>query len=507
MPNLQSKLRQLQSINTRQANITKANNFPQNEEEFDKIIGYTPRPLQRKIDKEQKRFNSIVLHRRFGKTVMELRKILLRASFCPFPQGNYVYAASKYKDVKKIAWRYVKDYHDKLCNHLGLEGKKLRNESELLLRVPTIDGYESEIYLVGLDNTSEPVRGQYLDGGVLDEWSYYKQEIMGQIRPTLTDISRKGYDKLGYRNQWLDFIFTPYGRNHAYHSHKRAEQWHKGLSAIQKNPLTGKEEEVSRNDWYAVLYRASQTNYVDQEELIASLSDLGEDLYLQEFECSFDAAVKGSIYGDTLNRIKGRGQVRPELFDPSIAVSTAWDLGMNDFTTIIFFQQSKTDNLVRIIDYYEYNGKGLDHYVDIMKEKDYTYNYHLLPHDISVRELGTGKSRYDILRSLGMRNITIVPRVAKKGDSIQASNAMLERCLFDASSPAISVLLDHLSLYRREFNESLGQFSDSPVHDTASHAADALQNLAMGIKNFVQTKQEYGGGNYMNSLMDGDYLL
>ena len=419
---------------------------------------------------------------------MEIRKIILRAAFCPFEDGNYAYAGAKYKDVKRISWRYLKGFHDKLCNHLGYEASKLRNESDLVVRIPTSKGYTSEIYLVGLDNTNEPLRGSYLDGIVLDEWSLYRQNILGQVRPTLSDISRQGIDELGYTNQWADFIFTPQGRNHAYHAHKAAEAWFRGKKIKQMNPLTGLEEDVKRDDWYAVLYRASQTGYVTENELSASLSDMGEDLYLQEFECSFDATVKGAIFARALNRIKENGQIGHIPYNPMRSVNTAWDLGINDSTVIWFFQTSEENNTVKLIDYYENNNQALDYYIDIMKERNYTYGYHLLPHDVANRELGSGKSRYDILTSLGMRNIRVVPKMKEKADGLHSANAFISRCYFDAEKCEVGI--DNLSLYRREWNEKLNVLQDNPVKDSSSHTADAFQILSMGIKQFREKRRE-----------------
>ena len=332
------------------------------------------------------------------------------------------------------------------------------------------------------------MRGTYTDHVTLDEFSYYRQNIFAQVIPTLTDISRQGYNAIGLENQSLDAIYTPKGRNHPYQFHKDAEAWHRGRTVKSIDPFTGEEFEEERDDWYAVLYRASQTGYVSREQLVAARRIMGEDLFLQEFECSFDAVVKGAIFTRAINSIRDAGRITTIPHNPMRSVNTAWDLGINDSTVIWFFQTSEENNNIKIIDYYENSNQALDYYVDIMAEKPYRYGYHLLPHDVNNRELGSGKSRYDILKTLGLQNISVVPRVQVKADSIHAANAFLARCWFDAEKCEVG--LDNLSLYRREFNEKLNVPQDNPIKDASSHAADGFMCLAMGIKAFRETRQD-----------------
>jgi phage terminase large subunit len=122
-----------------------------------------------------------------------------------------------------------------------------------------------------------------------------------------------------------------------------------------------------------------------------------------------------------------------------LPVTTAWDLGIDDVTAIVFAQVSGTE--VRIIDYLEQSGEGLDYYAKRLQEKRYRYAEHLLPHDADHRELGTGKSRAEVLRPL----------------------------------------LRALESYRKDWDEGKKTFAVRPRHDWASHGADAFRYLALGL--------------------------
>lgn len=483
----------------KRAGTTKGDRHPKTEAAFDKVIGYVPRPLQRKIAKEERRFNSEVVHRRFGKTVMKVRKLLFRAMFCPFPKGRYAYAAPTYRMAKDIAWLYLVEYHDRIWRHFGEEsGFDFRNMTGLWAEVPDLHGGRARITLYGVDNPKQRMRGLYLDGVVLDEWAQMPPVVWTeQMRPMLSDMNRSGADRFGYVNQWADFILTPFGRNHAHAMHQRAEIWRDGGSVKEVDRKTLVETERKRDDWFAALYRASETGYISAQELEDALSDMGEAKYQQEFECSFDAAVEGAIFAGVLDRIEGRDQIGVFRFNPLLPVNTAWDLGFDDATAIWFFQHD--GNGVNLIDYYEASGAGLEHYASVLAERAYRYGYHLFPHDVEQTELGSGKSRRSVLQSLGIR-VSTVPKVSVKQDAITAANVVLERCRFNIEK--CSDGLDRIRLYRREYDERLQIFREKPVHDWASHAADALMTLACGLR-------EYGlfhsAGRSPNAQIHGEF--
>jgi hypothetical protein len=201
---------------------------------------------------------------------------------------------------------------------------------------------------------------------------------------------------------------------------------------------------------------------------------MGDDKYNQEFECSFDAAVEGSYYGQIINNLEEKNRITTIERDDLCKSYVAWDLGMSDSTSLWVAQVVGKE--VRLIDFTENHGVGLDWYVSWLKENDYEGFTQFLPHDVEVRELGTGKSRKEVLMEAGL-DITVAPRLSI-ADGIQATRRLLPQCWFDHKTKAG---LDALRNYRREYNERQQVFYDKPLHDWSSHASDAFRYLAISL--------------------------
>jgi hypothetical protein len=216
--------------------------------------------------------------------------------------------------------------------------------------------------------------------------------------------------------------------------------------------------------------------------------------YEQEYECSFTAAIIGAYYGKLLAEADEDNRITRVPYDPAYPVHTAWDLGVND-STAIWFAQIFRGGAVNVIDYYENGGVGLDHYADVINKKDYTYGDHLAPHDIEVRELGSGKSRLETAASLGLR-FKVIPKM-KVADGINAARMLLPKCYFDRDRCVTGV--EMLRQYRQEWDERRKMFRDHPRHDFTSHAADAFRYLAVGLENrqrFVKPPQQVAQMEY-----------
>lgn len=453
--------------------------IPDSPAALDKIIGYTPRPLQAELDERDRRFNIRVLHRRFGKTVREVRKLIVRATWCPFEDGRYAYLAPTYSMAEDIAWVYLEKFVLKLYEHYHVEPRNWIEQSKLAVWLPTARGSRARIRLYGVDSPKQRLRGLYLDGAVADEWAEIPYSVFTeQVRPMLADDVRQGVDEWGNANQWMDFIFTPKGRNHAHTMFRKAEQWELGKATIEVDPDTQEEREVLRDDWSAAIYKASETGILGPRELEDMLIDMGKAKYEQEVECSFDAAIDGAIYAREIEMLRQSGAVHRIPYNPLLPVDTAWDLGYDDATAIWFIQE--TAEGPGAIDYYEASGAGLDHYAGVMADRGYRYGRNYLPHDVEAHDIGSGKSRRSILQALGVR-VTTVPKTSK-WDQIAAVQALLPKCSFDEKKTAEG--LDRLALYRRERNEKLGTLKQNPVHDWTSHGADAFATYAIGRRQF-----------------------
>lgn len=185
-------------------------------------------------------------------------------------------------------------------------------------------------------------------------------------------------------------------------------------------------------------------------------------------------AVKGSYYGDLLTQAKREGRIGRVPWEKGIPVYTWWDLGMNDMNVILFFQFIGRE--IRLIDHYEMNGQDLSHYAKILTEKPYIYSCHYLPHDAEVRELGTGKSRKEVMQGLVTAPVVVVPMLPIN-DGINAVRMLFNRLWIDEGRNGRVV--DALELYRREWIEELLTWRDKPVHDWTSNICDALRYMAV----------------------------
>jgi hypothetical protein len=165
-------------------------------------------------------------------------------------------------------------------------------------------------------------------------------------------------------------------------------------------------------------------------------------------------------------------------------VWTAWDLGIRDATAIWFAQ--KVGREVRLIDYYEASGVDLGHYARELASRPYDYGGHIVPHDAQAKELGTGKSRLEVLESLGLKNLNIAPQ-HRIEDGINAVRVLLPKCWFDAEKCARGI--EALNLHRSDYDYKLQVLRPRPVHDWTSHAADAFRYLALTLEQTVSRER------------------
>jgi len=201
------------------------------------------------------------------------------------------------------------------------------------------------------------------------------------------------------------------------------------------------------------------------------------DMYDHIWKGGFLVFSEGAYYSTEMRRCRDEGRIGDVRYDRAKGVVTAWDLGIGDSTAIFFAQYVGTE--VHIIDYYEASGVGLDHYALKLQEKGYIYDQHILPHDVRVRELGTGKSRLETLDNLGVRNIQICPDL-RVDDGIQQVRSLLDRCYFDEKKTEKGI--DCLINYSRAYDENGKTWRSRPTHNWASHGADAFRYLAVGYR-------------------------
>lgn len=187
--------------------------------------------------------------------------------------------------------------------------------------------------------------------------------------------------------------------------------------------------------------------------------------------------VPGAILADQLRDARAGGRIRQVPVQIEAPVHTTWDLGVGDATAIWLWQRIGGE--IHAVGYIEDSGEGLPYYAGRLKtwalEHRATFGVHYAPHDIAVREFSSGVSRIETARQHGIA-FEMVPNIGLE-DGIHAARMLFPRVYFDAE--ACEAGIDSLTHYRRDYNARLSEYKATPVHDWASHGADAFRYLAL----------------------------
>jgi hypothetical protein len=422
---------------------------------------YTPRPYQlglwsAMIDDKKKRA-IYVWHRRAGKDLLALNRILYSAMFEAV--GTYWHIFPSYAQGAKSVWQETNSEGRKYIDYIPGELIAKKNEKELKITLKNGSIYQ----IVGSDNP-DSLRGAGIKGAVFSEYAEQDPRAWGTIQPMLLE-----------NNGWAMFNFTPKGQNHAYELYKMA----------QKMP------EV----WHSEIKTAEETGVFTQEQLEqvkAEILSEGKtlDFFNQEFLCSFNNPIEGAYYSKIIDDLEKQEKIGKFEWERQLPVYTFWDLGVGDATTIWFAQFIGKE--IRIIDYIEDNNRGLDSYIKEVKDKPYIYQEHYAPHDISIREFSNGKSRIETALELGLRFL-IAPKLSID-DGINAVRSILPKCFFNEATTRRGLLT--LKNYKKDFDNKNNTFKLQPKHDWASHGADAFRYLAVSYRE-----------NIGQSITTDDYIL
>ena len=388
----------------------------------------------------------VVAHRRWGKDEVALN---WAAASATTTQGNYWHLLPEQAQGRKAIWDAVNPHtgRRRIDEAFPREVRFKRWDSEMKLEL----GNGSTWQVLGSDNYNA-LMGSSPAGVVFSEWSLSRPEAWSYIRPILAE-----------NGGWALFLWTPRGRNHAT----------RAFESRRRRP----------GEWFTLKSPASETDVfaaeqLDREkaELVAELGseEEGEARFASEYLVDFDAASPGAYYAGLLGEAERAGRIGRVPHDPALKVDTAWDLGIDDYTAIWFFQQVGRE--VRAIDYFETTGEGLHAIVQrAMAGKPYVYGTHHLPHDVMVRELGAaGRSRFETLGGLGVWPISAGAAMDPE-ERINAGRLMIPVTWFDAEKCQGG--LERLRSYRKRWNRATAAYG-GPLHDAASHAADAFGEFA-----------------------------
>ena len=348
------------------------------------------------------------------------------------------------REVQKSIKDSVKRLLDDEISRLGLGGFYTSLEAE-------IRGANGTLFVFyGLHNMSSLKSMKGLTHCWVEEAESISDRSLDILRPTIREPGSE-----------IWFSFNP--------EHVHSPIWQQFIMGRPDDALV-KKVTWRDNPWFPAV--------LDEERRHCLASD--PDKYDWIWEGNPRMVAEGSYYGRLLQAAEEGGRIGRVPAEPNLLVNTAWDLGMGDSTAIWFFQHLPVGHMGewRFIDYYEASGEGLMHYAEVLAKKGYRYGVHIAPHDIAVRELGTGRSRIETARQMGL-NFTVAKQLPLM-DGIEAARQVLGAAWFDRDKCAKG--LNCLYGYRREYDDARACFRESPLHDWSSHGADAFRYAAVGYQ-------------------------
>jgi hypothetical protein len=350
------------------------------------------------------------------------------------------YIFPTYSQGKKILFDAVDSNGFRVLDYIPNELVESKNAQEMKIRFKN----GSLFQVIGSDNYDSLV-GTNPYGIVFSEWALQNPFVYSILRPILA-----------YNGGWCLFITTPRGKNHVFEMYQIA---------------------LLSPDWFVYRLTIEDTNHISLAEIEKDRQDgtMSDDLIMQEYYCSFDMGVEGAYYAKYLDKMRINNQIGLTPWEPAFKVHTAWDLGVRDNTSIIFYQT--IGQSIRIIDCYEKSKEGLEHYAKILQQKPYTYGKHMAPHDIAVREFGSGMTRLEKAKQLGI-SFTVTPNLSIE-DGIEAVRSTLSKVWIDEVKCA--PLIKSLENYRQEFDNKKKIYMPRPLHNWASHFADSMRYLCVSL--------------------------
>ena len=373
--------------------------------------------------------------------------------------GNYWHLFPESKQARKAIWNGIdKEGHRIIDRVFPHELRAGTNDQEMLIRLKC-----GSTWQLGGSDRFDSLVGSNPRGVVFSEFAISNPRAYEFVRPILAE-----------NHGWAMFPYTPRGRNHGFELFERLQGDTSG---------------------FAQLLTCDETGHMSLEALTQEQRDMSQELYLQEYFCSWDYGIEGSYYAKAMNRAVTDGRVTHVPYDESLPVWTAWDIGLKD-STAIWFYQAAPGGQVRFIDYYEAAGEQIRHYADVLRDKPYSYgDNHFLPHDAGHTRLGQPDSVAEQATALGISNM-VLSQEANIAPAIESCRVMIGRAWFDEERTQEGRAA--LSAYRKEWDDQRNCFKPKPLHDWSSNGADA----------FRYATRAYDSGYCFNSWSsDIDYSL
>lgn len=423
---------------------------------------YKSLPHQRKflsvMNRKYKRA-FLTWHRRGGKDFSAFNFLIKESQKV---KGLYVYVMPTWTQCKRNIWDAITSDGTRFLDCIPpelIDGKP--NESELQIKFKN-----GSIIQMASGEKYNRLRGMNARGFLLSEYAFMHPNVLKVIDPILLE-----------NGGFLAILTTPNGKNHAY------KLW----EAAKNAPETWFTELLTIRD----TFREDGTSVISEVEVrkIQKEQGLSDEYINAEYFCSYEGSVAGNYFESLILQAEAEGRIGNFPWDPKLQVYTAWDIGVNDSAAIWFYQRPVGS--IQVIDHYENEGEGVEHYINYINKKPYMYpieHAHFVPHDFRNRAFGIAgangaKSAYDTAIKLqnDRNNFCVLPRIKKKALGIQEIRSILPRCTFNRATCELG--LDALKEYHSKYDSITDTTSIKPVHDWSSNSTDAFQSLALSIPN------------------------
>ena len=422
---------------------------------------YKPRPYQvpffNALQEGYKRFD-LVWHRRAGKDLTVINATAMAMADTDNKTGyggvgSYFYFFPTFAQGKKVIWDGATRDGTRFTDFIPEELRAATWNDEMKIRLKN----GSLFQIIGTDSNFDNIMGTNPIWCVFSEYALQNPLAWEYIRPILRENKGRAI-----------FIYTPRGKaNHGYTLH---------YDVAKLNPDT----------WFSQVLSIDDTKVLTEADMEEERREgMSEELIAQEYYCSFEMGIEGAYYGREIQKLRDEERITKVPIDSAKPVHTAWDIGVTDFTSIIFYQVYPTR--YHIVDFYQNMGEGVQHYADILNQKGYVYGNHYGGHDLKARQwVSEGKPTIEVAREYGI-NFQVVPKLSIQ-DGIQAGRSLFSKCYFDEEKT--HKLLVHLENYTKVWSKAMNCYTSVPKKDGNDHAADAWRYLA------VAEKSPYVWGEY-----------
>lgn len=400
-----------------------------------------------------------VWHRRAGKDEICLHHAAVAAAE---RVGNYWHSLPEYAQARKAIWHSVNPHTGKrrIDEAFPMEFRENTNDTEMFIRFRNGSTWQC----IGSDNYDRTV-GAGVAGITYSEYALSNPSAWAYHRPMLEE-----------NGGWAAFISTPRGRNHCFEMSKYARD----------NP-----------HWFYQLLTVKDTGALTDEALEETLAeyralygfDQGVAQFRQEYMCDWTSSLLGAFYGRECADVRSEGRIAEIEPAADRAVHYAWDLGVGDDTSIWAFQVVGAQ--VLIFDHIVASNVGVEWYRDklfeLEQERGWKHGTDFVPHDAKIKEWGTGRTRVETMRAIGLKP-QLVP-LATIDDGINAVRRTLPLCVFHPRTETTGFAA--LEAYHREWDDERKTFKPTAVHDWSSHPADSFRYLAQSWRKLPKLPDKY----------------